>query len=467
MTEKAPKTGYDCIVVGAGLSGLIAARNLKREGLKVLVIEAQNRIGGRMVGKLLPSGQWIDQGGQWVGPTQHRFLNLLNEYHIKRFASPSEGLKVLVFDGKRYEFNGFFQGYHEGDPPGVSDEEWNDAINAWNRFKKLSDDLPQGHPHFGDDIEKLDSDTLARWISDNTKTPFGNWYFSYMCRAVGFSGPSEPKEVSLLHALYGEKVASQSEAPEAELLHGGAGQIPSLIAKELTSCIQLNEPVYTIKHADDFVEVVTQKGSYKAHSAIIAMPPHLAGHLLYEPPLPALREQLTQRIPMGTCCKILVTYPTPFWREKGLAGIAIGNNKWVELAADSSDPETGVGVIAAFVSCDRYRKWQNLSSSERKESVLSDLAIYFGSPAMSPTTYEEVNWPRNSYTGGGYTAYMPPGVWSSMGQALSPAIGPIHWAGTEMSDVWPGFFEGAINSGELSASNVLLSLSNLKQSYSK
>jgi L-amino acid dehydrogenase len=128
---------YDCIVVGAGLSGLIAARNLHRSGHTVLVVEAQERLGGRMYGERLPSGQWIDRGGQWVGPTQDRFLVLLEEYQVRRFASPSAGKKVLLFQGKRYEFDGFFQGFPEGDPPEVSKAEWEDAMTAWQRFEAL------------------------------------------------------------------------------------------------------------------------------------------------------------------------------------------------------------------------------------------------------------------------------------------------------------------------------------------
>jgi monoamine oxidase len=134
-------TSYDCIVVGAGLAGLIAARNLQRRGHQVLVIEARNRYGGRMSGQYLPSGQWIDRGGQWVGPTQERFLALLDEYKIRRFPSPNQGKTVLVFNNKRYEFNGFFQGFHEGEVPDIGAAEWQDAMSAWVRFQELAKTL--------------------------------------------------------------------------------------------------------------------------------------------------------------------------------------------------------------------------------------------------------------------------------------------------------------------------------------
>lgn len=444
-------TVYDSIIVGAGLAGLIAARNLHRSGHNVLVIEAQERFGGRMYGRYLPSGQWIDRGGQWVGPTQDRFLALLDEYDIRRFPSPSEGLKVLIYNGKRYEFNGFFQGFPEGDVPGVSEAEWNDAMEAWQRFEALAKAFPPGHPRSDEQNRKLDRKTFAQWIEENTKTAFGNWYFSYMVRAVGHLGPAEPHQVSLLHVLWGQNCAPQSEHPEAELLHGGAGQIPEKIVAELGERIRLGEPALRILHNASGVEVETAQGHYTAKFAVVAMPPHLAGRIIYNPPMPPLREQLTQRLPMGCCVKILISYDRPFWREKGFAGIALGNGQWIELCADSSDPETGVGVIATFVVGDRYGVWRPMSEGDRRMAVLSDLAIYFGDEALSPSSYEEVDWPGEPWVGGGYAAFMPPGVWTSYGEALTAPVGRIHWAGTEMADRWPGFFDGAVRTGEAAA----------------
>lgn len=448
-------TIYDCIIVGSGLSGLVAARNLSRSGYSVLVFEAQDRIGGRMYGEYLPSGQWIDKGGQWVGPTQDRFLSLLDEYKIRRFPTPSEGQKVLFFDGKRYEFDGFFQGVSEGEAPDVSKEEWEDAMKAWESFNALAQALPSEHPSRNAHNKKLDSQTFTQWIEENTHTAFGNWYFSYMSRAVGFMGPAEPSEVSLLHVLWGHKSASQGEHPEAELLHGGAGQIPKKIVAELRNKIRLGEPVLRISHDSEGVEVETTKEQFSAKFAIVAMPPHLTGRINYEPPMPPLRQQLTQRVPMGSCAKLLITYNRPFWREKGLAGIGLGNCKWIELCADSSDPETGIGVIATFVVGDRYRDWILMSEDERRMGVLSDLAIYFGDEALSPSTYDEVDWPSEPWTGGGYAAFMPPGVWTSFGEALTAPVGRIHWAGTEIADRWAGFFDGAVRTGESAAQEII------------
>lgn len=441
----------DCVVVGAGLSGLVAARNLHRAGREVLVLEANTRLGGRMHGEHLPSGQWIDRGGQWVGPTQDRILTLLDEYGVRRFPSPDRGKKVLLFDERRYEFDGFFQGYAEGEVPGVSKVEWEDAMSAWSRFDALSKAMPAAHPQRNELNQSLDSRTFAQWIDENTTTAFGRWYFSYMARAAGFLGPEEPNQLSLLHVLWGQNCAAQAEHPEAELIHGGAGQIPARIAAELEGKVRLGEPVIKISQDSKGVLVETPRGGYQAKFVVVAMPPSLAGRIHYDPPLPSVRAQLTQRVPMGCCAKLLISYDRPFWREAGLAGIGLGNQRWLELCADSSDPETGVGLLASFVVGDRYRAWRPLSDAERRHAVLSDLALYFGEEALSPSTYDEVDWPGEPWTGGGYAAFMPPGVWTSFGEALTAPVGRIHWAGSEIADRWPGFFDGAVRTGEAAA----------------
>jgi monoamine oxidase len=451
-------TNYDCIIVGSGLSGLIAARNLHRAGHQILVLEAQNRIGGRMYGQEIAPNQYIDFGGQWVGPTQDRFIALLDEYKIPRFPSPLEGKTVFLYNGHRSEFNGFFQGFSEGERPEISQEEWDDAMQAWHRFEALSLSLPLAHPGRDPEHKRLDSQTFAQWIGENTKTNFGHWYFSYMVRAVGFLGPAEPGEVSLLHVLWGNRCASQSEHPEAELIHGGAGQIPGLLAMELGNQIRINEPVVKISQDQAGVEVTTGKNSYKARFVIVAMPPYLSGRINYDPPLPAIRQQLTQRFPMGTLAKILISYESPFWREKGLAGVGMGNSKWIELFADSSDPRSGKGVIATFVMGDRYHRWQVLTETERRSAILSDLAAYLGEQALLPTSFDVLDWPANPWVGGGYAAFLPPGVWTNFGDAIASPVGRIHWAGTEIAERWPGFFDGAVRTGEAAAEAVIGSL---------
>ncbi len=446
---------FDCVVIGAGLSGLVAARELRRAQMRVLVLEAAARIGGRMQRTQLADGTWIDLGGQWVGPTHERMQALLDAYAVTRFASPTLGRTVLHYDAQRCEFSGFFQGFPEGEAPAIDGAQWQDAMNAWQRFDALAQSLHAEYPQQNARARELDACSLAQWIDANTTTPFARWYFEYMSRAVGFLGPAEAHEVSLLHALWGQKSAPQAEHPEAQLIHGGAGQVPALIAAELADAIHVNEPVLAIRECADGLEITSTRAHYRTAHAIIAMPPCNAASIAFDPPLSDARQRLGAQMHMGRCAKVVLSYATPWWRAHGLSGLAIGNRPCIELVADSSDPTTGVGVLAAFVVGDRYTRWIARDADARRDAVLEDLTHYFGTGARNPTSYHEVDWPQEPWIRGAFAAFMPPHAWTECGDALRVAHGRVHWAGTEIAPRWAGFFDGAVRTGEDAAHAVI------------
>jgi monoamine oxidase len=382
---------------------------------------------------------------------------------VRRFPSPHAGETVLLFGERRCTFAGFFQGFPEGQPPAVPAADWADAMAALARFQALAATLPADrHPHHCPEAAALDRLSFQEWIDANTSTPFAAWYFAYFCRAVGFLGPAEPEQVSLLHVLWGQRTAPQSEHPEAELLHGGAGALPPRLAAELgEGVLRLGEPVTAIHqngHQSEAgthpVRVITAAATYPCRAAIVAMPPAMAARIAFLPALPADRQQLQQRMAMGRCAKVLIAYDTPWWREAGLSGIAIGDLAWVELCADSSDPEGGLGVLAAFVVGRRYERWAALGENERRAAVLGDLAAFFGPQALTPLHVEAKDWPAEPFVGGAYAAWMPPGLWTACGDALRRPHGRVFWAGTEAAERWAGFFEGAVRSGEEAAATV-------------
>ena len=90
--------------------------------------------------------------------------------------------------------------------------------------------------------------------------------------------------------------------------------------------------------------------------------------------------------------------------------------------------------------------------------MLDCLVRYFGEQASQPLDYIEQSWAEEEYTRGCYAGYMPPGVWSMYGPALRAPVGRIHWAGTETATVWNGYMEGAVQSGERAAAEILNSL---------
>ncbi len=189
-------------------------------------------------------------------------------------------------------------------------------------------------------------------------------------------------------------------------------------------------------------------------SVIVTLPPALCGRLDYDPILPGLRDQLTQRVPMGSVIKCSAVYDRPFWRDAGLTGQATSDSGAVRITFDNSPPDGRPGVLLGFIEGDEARAWGQRSPSDRRAAVLESLVAYFGAPAGAPTAYIEHDWSADPWTRGCYGGFMPPGVLTTYGPALREAIGRVHWAGTETADVSNGYMDGAVRSGERAAGEI-------------
>ena len=467
----------DVIVVGSGVAGLVAARNCVRAGLSVYVLEALDRYGGRMYGKVVDEkGTYVDLGGQWIGPTQDRFRALLDDYAIETFDIVVKGDSQIRYRGETYRCNDInFALYADGDdtwPSNLGPEVKADLRSATDALFALAARLPaealpiSANASTAADrqlMEDLDAQTVSTWIGANCKTEFARFYMAAQCRLLGPCGPAEPMEASMLFFTYGMRVASQREFPEAQLIHGGAGQVPAKLVADIgADRVVVSSPVHTLVTSGDgsSVTVTTEDGvAYRGRRVIVAASPEMCSTMVFSPLLPAERDLLTRRYPMGVCAKVLVSYERPFWNDRGLSGHVIADGVTVEACADASDPLRKTGVIAAFVVGRRYLRWHALPTEEaRKAAVLADLAQFLGEEANSPVSFNVADWPAQPYVGGGYGGYMPPGVMSSYGSALQAPCGLIHWASTEHASRWTGFFDGAIRSGERAASDVIAHL---------
>jgi monoamine oxidase len=193
----------------------------------------------------------------------------------------------------------------------------------------------------------------------------------------------------------------------------------------------------------------------RAGRAIVAIPPTLAGRTAYDPPLPAARDQLTQRMPQGTVIKTMAIYDRPFWRDDGLSGGAASDTGPAKVVFDNSPPDGSPGVLLGFLEGDHARRLGRLAADERRGLVLEGHARLFGPQAAQPERFVERSWAEEEWTRGCYGCYMPPGAWTSYGHALRAPIGPLHWAGAETAEVWCGYMDGAVSSGERAAREVL------------
>jgi monoamine oxidase len=448
----------DVVVVGAGLSGLVCARDLHRQGLRVRVLEARQRCGGRMHGHRSITGLPLDLGGQWVGATHRHLLALLEEFGLERYPTHYNGEGVFHWNGTAYragvEHNFgasllFFQPEQLGLPPGEVAE----ALALQRRFQQLVAQVPPEQPWTSPAATTLDELTIAGWLDRQRAGDLARYPFAWLAR-MGGSGGFEPHESSMLHLAWSQAVAPQQDTPEAWLVHGGAAQVAQRLAEDMADLIELSAPVGAIEQDRGGVRVIYRTGvGMAAAAAVVAIPPPLRLGIRFSPALPPAWQGLLQRSPMGSMIKVLAVYPQPFWRQRRLNGLGIGNLPFLELSVDSSAPD-GPGVLAGFVAGDRAVRLQQVPESEQRRLVLKDLACLWGAEAAEPSELVLHNWNDESWSGGAFTSFLGPGAWSRYGSVWQQPHGRVIWAGTEAARRWPGYFEGAIEAGLAASAQV-------------
>ncbi len=444
----------DVVVVGAGLAGLAAARKLTADGLECVVVEARDRVGGRTLNHSIGDGKIVEVGGQWVGPTQTRVLELIRELGLESFPTYHEGEHVIEYQGKLDRYTGTI--------PKLSKRLLADFGQAQWKLDRMARKVPAEAPWTAPKAKEWDSQTLWSWIRRNVYTQGTRDALSLAVEAVW---AAQPEDLSLLHVLFYISSAggldalwdTEGGAQDARIV-GGSQLISLRMAEELGDRVVLDAPVRRIVYGPDSITVHADDLEVEARRAIVALPPTLTCRIAYDPPMPALRDQLTQRIPQGAVIKCMAIYERPFWRERGLTGQATSTDGPVKLTFDNSPPDGRPGVLLGFLEGIQARTLGAWDPGRRREAVLGCFARLFGREAEDPLDYVDKSWADEQWTRGCYGCYMPPGAWTAFGPHLREPVGPIHWAGAETATIWSGYMDGAVRSGDSAAEAVSASL---------
>ncbi len=442
----------DVVVVGAGVCGLTAATALARAGRSVVVLEARDRVGGRLETDT-SSGALLELGGQWVSPDQTALSSAIDELGLATFTRWRDGESVYLGpDRVRHRYTGdIFPA------PEATQAEIERLIAELDVLvAQIDPDAPWTHPR----ARELDGITWRAFLQQHSDDDEARANVALFIAEAMLTKPSHA--FSALQALLmAASAGSFSNLVDADFILdrrvvGGLQQVPLRIAEALGDDVVLGAPVRRVERTDDGV-VVTADGDVvvRARHAVLAVPPNLYDRIDYVPPLPLRRHQLHQHLSLGLVIKVHAVYERPFWREDGLSGTAFSPYLAVHEAYDNSNHDDPRGVLVGFVSDHRADRLLALGAEERRAAILDDLVQYYGEQARTPEIFVESDWGSQEWTRGAYAASFDMGGLERFGADLRTPVGPLHWASSDLAGAGYQHVDGAIRQGHRVAEEIL------------
>jgi monoamine oxidase len=447
------RTEADVCVVGAGYAGLAAARRLRREGKVVAVLEARDRVGGRVWTQHLADGTPYDVGGTWIGPGQDEMYALASELDVKTYSTFTDGEVVLDIGGKVRRYKGRIPKLGPISVLGIGL-----ALARLDRMGLgLDREAPWSSPHAAD----WDRRTIGEWIAKRRNVP-GKQARQLVELAVDGMLTADSAEVSMLGAVafYGShggltQLISVKGGAQQDMLEGGCQSIALRMAAELGDAVHVDAPVRTIRQRDGGCSVEADGVTVDAGHVIVTLPAQALNRIEIDPLPQAERVLFQQRRPTGAVIKAVAIYDEPFWRADGLTGETNAPGTTFTLTLDSSPIEGRPGILSAYCMSTQAVHLGRRPEAEQREALLHDLARRFGLRAKAPSFVHLQNWGEDVWQQGGMITHYAPTVLSHFGHLLRAPEGRIHWAGSDVATHFIGAIEGAVRSGHRAADEVL------------
>src|SRR4051794_19355906 len=443
----------DVVVVGAGVAGLVAAARVRAAGRSVAVLEARpDRVGGRLE-TVSVSGHAVDLGGTWIGADHARARALVAELGLRLRATSVAGRAVVADDGRLASER---QQALRHPVAELSQR------RASARLDSIARALPPAAPWAAPDAQRLDAETLDSWLRRHV---VGSRSRAVLRGTLANILATDAEQVSLLHALAylrsnggWRALLATAGGAQQDMVEGGAQSIADRMAERLGDAVVLGAPVRALEHGAGGVRAVSDGVVVNGRAGVVALPPALAARVVYAPPLAGARDQLWQRMPHGDVIKVVAVYDEAFWRGAGLSGESWGRDLPYSFSYDVADASGRPGALATFFVGERARVLRVLGEDEWRDRALAGLAHCFGAGASRPAAVVVRDWAAEPWTRGAYGGFMGPGAWTGFGSELRTPAGPIAFCGAETAVDAMGYVEGAIQSGERAADEVLARL---------
>lgn len=418
---------HDVIVIGAGFSGLSAATELMANGLDVILLEARDRVGGRVESKLLADGARIDTGGQFLCRDMVE-LNALARAHGKAIA----------------------WAYYEGDEVFQPPIPVTRGYEIWDGVEKLREHIIQLDPT----DPALKGLTVSQWIArqpdldPDVVAGFLRLIEGLWCRP--------PDEVSFPWFVSTDARITNEYSEMESFLAATMHALAEDVAATLGARLHLSSPVTSIEHGPDGATVHAGDTAYMARRVIISVPPVMASRIAYDPPLPATIRDAFAAWGTGHVIKLFIRYKTPFWRARGLSGTVMWSAPQGLYACDAS--REGLSGLVMFIGGGFARSWHDRPQSELETFIRTQLVTALGEEAGDIVELSIRDWTDDTWSGGAYSDDVIDPNAPDPEAPLRVGTGSLRFASSELSPSYPGYIEGAIVIGRLAAGEAVQDL---------
>jgi monoamine oxidase len=418
------RSRQEVVIVGAGFTGLSAASELAAHDIEFVLLEARDRVGGRVESAVNALGERIDTGGQFLCRDMPALMRLASLYGKTLVHAPVDGAFVtqpslpderadLMYSQSgaiRERMNGI-----QPDDPAIAGL----TVAAW---LQRQDDDADAKSAFRSMVEGL-------WCQDADRIPL--WYLIENDRRI-------TNEVSELQYFLGETMQSLAQD----------------MARRLGDRLVLEAPATSIEHRAAGVRVATPTGTFEAQTVLVAVPPVMASRIHYSPALPALLTRALEAWRSGTVIKVQLRYERAFWRDQGLSGMVMWRDLHGLFTCDASS-DAGRPSLLVFIGGLLALRWRALGEAGLRQELIARLTAALGPEAAAFIAMTPRDWTGDSWSGGGYSDLILDQDARDAEPVLRAGNGRVQFASSELSPSFPGYVEGAIVTGQIAARKIM------------
>lgn len=427
------------VIIGAGFSGLAAAYELSRAGYQVTVVEARNRVGGRVISfpDLVP-GKIVEGGAELIGSNHPAWIAYAKQFKLEFLDVGEEDLEFpIVLGGKRLTSE-------------QSEQLWEEMEKAFNTIVADAAKVDADQPWTAANAPALDKRTLADWIEKLEASPLCKSALKTMMTADNGVVTEWQSYLGNLAMVKGGGLEKYWDESEVYRCRGGNQQLARRLVDAIGAThVVTRMAVRAVATDDRGARVTLADGQVlEAEHVLLTAPPLVWNKIAFDPVLPS-----SLGTQMGTNIKFLMALKSPVWRRSELAPELLSDGP-VSMTWHATDGQKGAGEgMVAFSggpAADICREWP---AAERNRNYLAELGKVYRGITASFVRGRLMDWPADPWSKGSYS-FPAPGQVTSQGPTLRQGIGRLHFAGEYTSYAFMGYMEGALNSGAAAARRI-------------